>query len=321
MQPFSSYKEKQAAIKFIKDKFSQALEQELNLAEVCAPILTKHGDGIQDDLNGIEKPVTVQIKTIPNTTFEVVHSLAKWKRLLLSQHEFQQNEGIYTHMLALRPDEEKLDASHSVCVDQWDWEMVIDKEERSLEKLKTIVEKLYECIKTTHIDVCTRFFLEKFLPEKITFIHTEDLAKEFPDKTSKEREHEICKRHKAVFLIGIGGEISPGLIHDGRAPDYDDWTTPTYDHYKGLNGDILVWNPALQDAFEISSMGIRVDKEALLRQLKIRDREKDLACVWHQLLVSDKLLQTIGGGIGRSRLTMFLLQQKHIGDVQCSVWP
>lgn len=316
MQKFSSYKDKQAAIKFVKESFSTALENKMGFMEVAAPILVKSGTGVQDGLNGIEKPVAVRIKNIPDCVFEVVHSLAKWKRLILSQTGFTEEEGIYTNMLALRPDEELLDALHSVIVDQWDWEMIITKQERSLQKLKSVVKELYSCILQVHDTVCDRFVLSKVLPEKITFVHTEDLINEFPDKTSKEREYEICKRHKAVFLIGIGGEIANNIIHDGRAPDYDDWSTPTDDIHKGLNGDILVWNPVLQNAFEISSMGIRVDRETLLRQLKIRNREQDLQCEWHQLLINGKLPQTIGGGIGKSRLTMLLLQAQHIDEVQ-----
>lgn len=321
MTAFAEYQKTQQAIKFIKDRFSELLGKNLNLTEVCAPLLIRKGDGTQDDLNGIEKPVTVQIKEIPGADFEIVHSLAKWKRLMLSKYDFPVGSGIYTHMLALRPDEEKLDALHSVYVDQWDWERVIHSKERDLETLKTTVHKIYSAIRFLHEEITQKIGIPSFLPPEITFIHTEDLVAAFPDKTPKEREQIACKEHGAIFLIGIGGELADGKLHDGRAPDYDDWTTSTSEKYSGLNGDIIVWNPILQCAFELSSMGIRVDQKALLRQLKIRDCEERLEYDWHKKLMRGELPQTIGGGIGRSRLTMLLLQKEHIGDVQHSVWP
>jgi len=320
MTIFHNYQAKQNAIKFIKEHFSSLLAQNLNLIEVCAPLLVKCGDGTQDNLNGIEKPVTVAIKEIPGDTFEVVHSLAKWKRSILGEHRFAINSGIYTHMLALRPDEEKLDALHSVCVDQWDWEMVIAPKERNLDMLKAVVQKVYQCIKITHDEAAKRFTIPQFLPSTITFIHAEDLVSAFPDKTPKEREQAICQKHLAVFLLGIGGKLPDGKPHDGRAPDYDDWTTPTSEKHCGLNGDILVWHPKLQCVCELSSMGIRVNQETLLKQIKIRNCEERLDCEWHQKLLRGELPQTIGGGIGRSRLTMLLLQQEHIAYVQESVW-
>lgn len=320
MITFLNYQEKQQAIKFVKEQFSTLLAQNLNLIEVCAPLLVRCGDGVQDDLNGIENPVKVEIKGIPDDTFEVVHSLAKWKRLTLGKHSFPVGSGIYTHMIALRPDEEKLDALHSVCVDQWDWELVIPHEARNLETLKLIVRRIYQCIKITHDEVSKRFAIQQFLPHEITFIHAEDLARELPNKTPKEREQIICKRHHAVFLIGIGGKLPDGKAHDGRAPDYDDWTTPTSEIHRGLNGDILVWHPKLQCVCELSSMGIRVNQDILIEQLKIRDCEKRAEYDWHKKLLCGDMPQTIGGGIGRSRLTMLLLQQEHIGEVQEGVW-
>jgi aspartate--ammonia ligase len=320
MTTFEVYKTQQEAIQFVKERFSVLLQQRLNLVEVPAPLLVRKNDGVQDDLNGIEKPVSVKVKAIPNDNFEIVHSLAKWKRLVLGVHGFPAGYGIYTHMLAIRPDEEKLDELHSVCVDQWDWEKVISPDERNLDTLKSTVEQIYCGIKAIHDEVADRFKIARFLPPEITFIHSEELAATFPDKTPKQREEIICQKYGVVFLIGIGGVLSDGKPHDGRAPDYDDWTTKTADGYFGLNGDILVWHPKLQCVCEISSMGIRVDKDALLRQLNIRDCKERLQYDWHKKLMNNELPQTIGGGIGRSRLVMLLLQQKHICEVQESVW-
>lgn len=316
MKTFESYKTKQEAMQFIKEQFSSLLRKNLNLIEVSAPLLVKKNSGVQDDLNGHEKPVTVAIKKLPNDTFEIVHSLAKWKRLALGLHKFPINSGIYTHMLAIRPDEENLDELHSICVDQWDWEKVITPNDRTLANLKTTVEQIYYCIKVLHDEVTEKLAIAKFLPPKITFIHAEDLAKDFPDKTPKEREKIICQQHKAVFLIGIGNSLSDGKPHDGRAPDYDDWTTSSGNGYFGLNGDILIWHPKLQCVCEISSMGIRVDKDALLKQLDLCDCQERLQYDWHKKLINGDLPQTIGGGIGRSRLIMLLLQKEHINEVQ-----
>jgi aspartate--ammonia ligase len=320
MATFETYKTQQEAIQFVKERFSVLLQQSLNLIEVTAPLLVRKNDGVQDDLNGIEKPVIVKIKALPNDNFEIVHSLAKWKRLVLGVHSFPAGCGIYTHMLAIRPDEEKLDELHSVCVDQWDWEKVISADERNLETLKATVKQIYGCIKALHNEVADRFKIPKFLPPEITFVHSEDLAIAFPDKTPKQREEITCQKYGAVFVIGIGNTLSDGKPHDGRAPDYDDWTTKTGDGYFGLNGDILVWHPKLQCACEISSMGIRVDNDALLKQLDIRSCKKYLQYDWHKKLLNNELPQTIGGGIGRSRLAMLVLQKKHICMVQESVW-
>lgn len=320
MKIFESYKTKQEAIQFVGDRFSALLGQKLNLIKVSAPLLVKKGSGVQDDLTGIEKPVTVDIKNLPNASFEIVHSLAKWKRLMLGIHNFPIDSGIYTHMLAIRPDEEKLDELHSVCVDQWDWEKVISTMDRKLDTLKSTVKQIYCCIKTMHDEISEQFAIPKFLPQEITFIHSEDLAVAYPDKTPKEREEISCRKHGAVFLIGIGKALSDGKLHDGRAPDYDDWVTATDDGYFGLNGDILIWHPKLQCVCEVSSMGIRVDKEALLKQLDISKCNERLQYDWHKKLMNGELPQTIGGGIGRSRLTMLLLQKEHINEVQEGVW-
>ncbi|WP_334470978.1 aspartate--ammonia ligase [Arsenophonus sp. PmNCSU2021_1] len=315
-----SFIEKQQQISFVKSYFSRLLEKELALIEVQAPILSSLGDGIQDNLSGHEKAVQVKVKSMPDSVFEVVHSLAKWKRKTLGRFDFKPGQGLYTHMKALRPDEDRLTPIHSVFVDQWDWEKVMLKDERSLDYLKQTVIKIYQAIKETEKAVSTECGLAPFLPEQIHFVHSEELLQRYPDLDAKGREREIAKELGAVFLIGIGGKLSHGLAHDVRAPDYDDWTTPNSEGYAGLNGDIIVWNPILQDAFEISSMGIRVDTEALTNQLAITGDEDRMSFEWHQALVKDQMPQTIGGGIGQSRLVMLLLQKKHIGQVQCSVW-
>lgn len=315
-----SFKERQQRISFVKQFFANQLAQNLSLIEVQAPLLSKVGDGVQDNLSGTEKAVPVKVKDIPNSQFEVVHSLAKWKRKILSEHDFQVGEGIYANMKALRPDEEQLSPIHSVYVDQWDWEKVIRQEDRNLTYLKQTVEKIYAAIKATEKAVFDKYQLSRFLPESITFISSEELLKRYPDLLPKDREDAITKDLGAVFLIGIGGNLSNNQRHDVRAPDYDDWSSDNEMGSKGLNGDILVWNPVLNSAFEISSMGIRVDPQTLKHQLKITNDESRLKYAWHQTLINGELLQTIGGGIGQSRLVMLLLQQKHIGQVQPSVW-
>ncbi|OCG13644.1 aspartate--ammonia ligase [Gilliamella sp. wkB292] len=315
-----SFKEQQQRISFVKHFFADQLAENLSLIEVQAPLLSQVGDGIQDNLSGTEKAVQVKVKTIANAQFEVVHSLAKWKRKVLTDHHFAVGEGLYTNMKALRPDEDQLSPIHSVFVDQWDWEKVISPKDRTLTYLKQTVEKIYSAIKATEKAVSEKYHLSRFLPESITFMDSEQLLKRYPNLSPKERENAITKELGAVFLIGIGGYLSNNEKHDARAPDYDDWSSDNEMGSKGLNGDILVWNPALNSAFEISSMGIRVDPEALKRQLKITHDETRLQLAWHQALVNGELLQTIGGGIGQSRLVMLLLQLKHIGQVQASVW-
>ncbi|HHQ2585533.1 TPA: aspartate--ammonia ligase [Providencia rettgeri] len=315
-----SFIEHQQQISFVKSYFSRLLEKELGLIEVQGPILSRLGDGTQDNLSGSEKAVQVKVKSIPGVTFEVVHSLAKWKRKTLGRFGFSKGQGLYTHMKALRPDEDRLTPIHSVYVDQWDWEKVMADEERTLPYLKQTVGKIYKAIKETEAAVSKEFGLAPFLPDQIHFIHSEELLQRYPDLDAKGRERAIAKELGAVFLIGIGGKLSSGESHDVRAPDYDDWTTKNEDGFCGLNGDIIVWNPVLQDAFELSSMGIRVSPECLTRQLKLTDDEKRMELEWHQALVKGEMPQTIGGGIGQSRLVMLLLQRQHIGQVQCGVW-
>ncbi|KTC85330.1 asparagine synthetase A [Legionella drozanskii LLAP-1] len=312
--------EKQQQISFVKSFFSQQLEQQLGLIEVQAPMLSKVGDGEQDNLSGIEKAVKVKIKALPESSFEVVHSLAKWKRKMLGRFNFEAGEGLYAHMKALRPDENYLSATHSVHVDQWDWEKVMTEEERNLPYLKHTVVKLYKAIKKTEDVVCAEFDLRSFLPEKINFVHSEELLKRFPYLPPKKREYAITKELGAVFLIGIGSKLSDGQPHDLRAPDYDDWISQNEEGFQGLNGDILIWNPILEDSFEVSSMGIRVNAATLKHQLLITNNEERLNLDWHQKLLRGEFPQTIGGGIGQSRLIMLLLKQQHIGQVQCGVW-
>ncbi|MFI3079576.1 MULTISPECIES: aspartate--ammonia ligase [Streptococcus] len=316
-----SFIHQQEEISFVKNTFTQYLKDKLEIVEVQGPILSRVGDGMQDNLSGVENAVTVNVKLIPDATYEVVHSLAKWKRHTLARFGFNEGEGLFVHMKALRPDEDSLDPIHSVYVDQWDWEKVIPDGRRNLAYLKETVEQIYKAIRLTELAVEARYDIESVLPKKITFIHTEDLVKNFPELTPKERENVVAKEYSAVFLIGIGGELADGKPHDGRAPDYDDWTSPSEAGYKGLNGDILVWNEVLGSAFELSSMGIRVDEEALKRQVAITGDEDRLEFDWHRALLNGLFPLSIGGGIGQSRLAMFLLRKKHIGEVQSSVWP
>ncbi len=316
-----SFIHQQEEISFVKNTFTQYLKDKLEIVEVQGPILSRVGDGMQDNLSGVENAVTVNVKLIPDATYEVVHSLAKWKRHTLARFGFNEGEGLFVHMKALRPDEDSLDPIHSVYVDQWDWEKVIPDGRRNLSYLKETVEQIYKAIRLTELAVEARYDIESVLPKHITFIHTEDLVKNFPDLTPKERENVVAREYGAVFLIGIGGELADGKPHDGRAPDYDDWTSPSEGNYKGLNGDILVWNEQLGAAFEISSMGIRVDEDALKRQVAITGDEDRLQFDWHRALLNGLFPLSIGGGIGQSRLAMFLLRKKHIGEVQSSVWP
>lgn len=315
-----SFIEQQQQISFVKNDFTQQLMEKLGLIEVQGPILARVGDGTQDNLSGKEKAVTVKVKAIPDATYEVVHSLAKWKRKTLSLNDFEVGEGLFTHMKALRPDEDRLSPLHSVYVDQWDWEKVIAPKDRTFAYLEKTVVAIYDALKATETDVAKRFGLTPFLPEKITFIDSESLLQRYPDLDAKGRERAIAKELGAVFLIGIGAKLSHGEAHDLRAPDYDDWSTINETGSTGLNGDIIVWNPVLNDAFEISSMGIRVSPETLQYQLKTTQTEDRLAFDWHKALVNGEMKQTIGGGIGQSRVVMLLLQKAHISQVQCSVW-
>ena len=308
------------AIKSVKDMFQDNLSAQLALLRVTAPMVILSGMGLNDDLNGVERPVSFPIKDLGEQRAEVVHSLAKWKRVKLAQMNILPGWGIYTDMNALRPDEE-LDNIHSIYVDQWDWERVITREQRNLNYLKMTVRRIYEAIKVTENKLYVEFpQIEPMLPEEVFFIHSEDLLQMYPDMTSKERENAIVKEHKAVFVIGIGGKLSNGEPHDNRAADYDDWITLNEDGYCGLNGDLLLWNPVLESAFEISSMGIRVDEEALRKQLELRGEEHKADLMYHKLLLEGKLPYTIGGGIGQSRLCMFLLRKAHIGEIQSSIW-
>jgi aspartate--ammonia ligase len=314
-------KQTEQGIKLIKEFFQQNLSTELRLRRVTAPLFVLQGLGINDDLNGVERPVTFPIKDLGDARAEVVHSLAKWKRLTLAEYQVELGHGVYTDMNAIRADEE-LDNLHSLYVDQWDWEAVISAEQRTLAFLKNVVERIYAAILRTEYLTCETYpQLRPFLPEKIHFIHSEELLQMYPDKTPKEREDAICRKYGAVFIIGIGGELSNGEKHDGRAPDYDDWSTVAENGLAGLNGDILIWYPVLERSFELSSMGIRVDKESLLRQLKIAGKEERKQLFFHQRLLSDKLPLSIGGGIGQSRLCMVLLHKGHIGEIQASIWP
>ena len=308
----SSVEDTEKAIKAVKDMFQANLSAQLALLRVTAPMIVLSGTGINDDLNGVERPVSFPIKDIGDSKAEVVHSLAKWKRLKLAEMGLPPGRGIYTDMNALRPDEE-LDNIHSIYVDQWDWERVIRKEDRNLDFLKKIVRRIYEAIKVTENKIYVEFpQITPVLPEEIVFITAEELLQKYPGKTAKEREDLIAKEFGAVFIIGIGGKLSDGTMHDGRAADYDDWT---------LNGDLLLWNPVLGHAFEISSMGIRVDQDALRSQLRERGQEYKESLMFHRMLLEGKLPYTIGGGIGQSRLCMFLLRKAHIGEIQASIWP
>ncbi|MBR2228541.1 MAG: aspartate--ammonia ligase [Bacteroidales bacterium] len=309
------------AIKAVKDMFQDNLSAQLALLRVTAPMTVLSGTGINDDLNGVERPVRFPVLSLNEQQAEVVHSLAKWKRLKLAELGIAPGRGIYTDMNALRPDEE-LDNLHSIYVDQWDWEKVIRPEDRTLDFLKRTVRRIYEAVKVTENKLYVEFpQLVPALPDDIYFIHAEELLQRYPNLTPKERENAIVREYKAVFIIGIGGKLSDGSIHDGRAADYDDWSTPNSDGYAGLNGDILLWNPVLESAFEISSMGIRVNPEAMLRQLKERGQEAKKDLYFHRRLIAGELPQTIGGGIGQSRLCMFLLRKAHIGEIQSSIWP
>ncbi len=319
--PSLDLRETERAIRFIKSNFQDRLAEELNLARISAPILVLRKTGINDYLTGKERPIRFNVSNM-NEEAEIVQSLAKWKRVALADYGFAPGEGLYTDMNAIRPDE-ILDNLHSVYVDQWDWERIISKDERDLDFLKFIVRKIYEVIKEMEKLVCEQFKkLERpFLPDEIQFIHSEDILEMYPDLSPEEREDEICREKGAVFVIGIGAELKDGRPHDERAADYDDWSTETGSGRCGLNGDVLVWYPLLQNAFELSSMGIRVDKDSLMKQLEIKGEENNVGLYFHRRLLQEELPLTIGGGIGQSRLCMFFLRKVHIGEVQSSVWP
>ena len=314
-------KQTELAIKKIKDFFLSSLSSELRLRRVTAPLFVLRGLGINDDLNGTERAVSFPIKDMNEATAEVVHSLAKWKRVTLAEYQIDPGFGIITDMNAIRADEE-LDNIHSLYVDQWDWERVVVDANRNVAFLKRIVNKIYSAILRTEFYICETYpQLKAFLPEDVFFIHSEELRRLYPNLSPKEREHAICKEHGAVFIIGIGGKLGDGQVHDMRAPDYDDWSTPNEEGFVGLNGDLLVWYPILGRSIELSSMGIRVDKEALERQLKIQGKEERKELYFHKRLLEGSLPLSIGGGIGQSRLCMLLLHKAHIGETQASIWP
>lgn len=331
------------AIQKIKDAFQTALAYELDLVRVTAPLFVRSGTGINDDLNGIERPVRFAIGGLGDAQAEIVQSLAKWKRLALADLGFDPGEGLYTDMNALRPDD-AMDNLHSLYVDQWDWERVIRPEERTFTTLVETVRTIYDVIRRTERYICYEYpELTPELPDAITVIHAEQLRRRYPDLPPKARELEACRKYGAVFVVGIGGELGDGTIHDGRAPDYDDWSTPTGEvpapegadaggsgavgsaespsALTGLNGDILVYNRLLDVPFELSSMGIRVDPAALERQLALRSAEERRTLMFHRRLLAGELPQSIGGGIGQSRLAMFYLRKAHIGEIQSSIWP
>ena len=308
-------------IKQIKDFFQANLSTALRLRRVTAPLFVLKGLGINDDLSGVERPVSFPIKDMGDQRAEVVHSLAKWKRLMLAEYQIQPGYGIYTDMNAIRGDEE-LDNLHSLYVDQWDWERTIRMEDRTLAFLKKTVNSIYSAIRRTEYLVCETYpQITPFLPEEIHFIHSEELLQRYPSLTPKERENAISKEYGAVFITGIGQKLSNGDPHDLRAPDYDDWTTQNEEGFAGLNGDILIWYPTLNRSIELSSMGIRVDKEALLRQLELTGKNDRKELYFHQRMLKDELPLCIGGGIGQSRLCMVLLHKAHIGEIQASIWP
>lgn len=319
--PLLDMKQTEQGIKQIKEFFQQNLSTELRLRRVTAPLFVLKGLGINDDLNGVERAVTFPIKDLHDARAEVVHSLAKWKRLTLAEYDIRPGYGIYTDMNAIRADEE-LGNLHSLYVDQWDWERVIRPEDRNVEFLKRIVRRIYAAMLRTEYMISEVYpELTPSLAEEIHFIHAEELLQRYPTLTAKEREHAIAKEYGSVFIIGIGGQLSNGEPHDLRAPDYDDWSTPNSDGYQGLNGDIIVWNDILGRSFELSSMGIRVGKEVMRQQLRLRGMEEREELYFHQRLLHDELPLCIGGGIGQSRLCMLLLKKAHIGEIQASIWP
>lgn len=320
-RPLLDLKQTEQGIKLIKEFFQQNLSTELRLRRVTAPLFVLQGMGINDDLSGVERAVSFPIKDLSDARAEVVHSLAKWKRLTLADYAIEPGYGIYTDMNAIRADE-KLGNLHSLYVDQWDWERVITAEDRTVGFLKDIVRRIYAAMLRTEFMVCETYpQITPFLPEELFFIHAEELRRLYPDLTAKEREDRITREHGAVFIIGIGGKLADGKEHDLRAPDYDDYSTMGENGLPGLNGDLLIWDSVIDRAVELSSMGIRVDKEALLYQLKISGKEERKELYFHRRLLDGSLPLSIGGGIGQSRLCMVYLRKAHIGEIQASIWP
>lgn len=310
-EPKIDLRETQTAIKIVKDFFQKELTRQLNLTRVSAPLFVTPESGLNDNLNGVERPVGFDIKE-GSRQAEIVHSLAKWKRYALKKYGFVPGEGLYTDMNAVRRDEDT-DNLHSIYVDQWDWEKIITREERNRETLENTVKAVYKALKVTEDYMAYEYdYIGRVLPDHIEFITSQELEDMYPDCTPKERENRIAKLHKAVFIEQIGDKLKSGVPHDGRAPDYDDWK---------LNGDIIVYYPVLDSAFEISSMGIRVDEESLRRQLKAAGCEERMELDFHKALLNGELPLTIGGGIGQSRICMFFLRKAHIGEIQASIWP
>ena len=303
--------ETEIAIKFVKDFFEKELSSALNLTRISAPLFVKKSSGLNDNLNGVERPVAFETKEVPDETLEIVHSLAKWKRMALKRYGVPVGQGLYTDMNAIRRDED-MDNTHSIYVDQWDWEKVITKEDRNFDFLKETVRKIYKVFLNTERELSARFEKVKIsLPNEVTFITSQELENLYPNLTPEERENEFAKSRGAIFVTQIGKVLASGQRHDGRAPDYDDWE---------LNGDLILWDPALNHSLELSSMGIRVDKDALERQLKELNLEERKELDFHKQLLNGELPLTIGGGIGQSRICMFFLQKAHIGEVQASFW-
>ena len=320
-KPVLAVRETEHAIVAIKNFFQTSLSTELNLTRVTAPLFVPSGRGINDDLNGVEEPVSFAVKDMGGQRMEIVQSLAKWKRLKVTEMGCKPGFGIYTDMNAIRPDE-SLDAIHSLYVDQWDWELCIDEKDRNVFFLLDIVKKVYRSLKRTEFYIFDHYSkLSPILPEEIKLIYSDDLQREYPKLTPKERENAAAKKYGAVFIVGIGGKLPDGSVHDGRAPDYDDWITESGDGHVGLNGDLILWNNVLGTAFELSSMGIRVSPESLRAQLKERGMEERAELDFHKRLLNGELRFTLGGGIGQSRLCMFLLRKAHIGETQVSAWP
>ena len=307
-----SVRETQIAIKKVKDFFERELSAQLNLYRVSAPLFVTPESGLNDNLNGVERPVSFGIKEQDDAPAEIVHSLAKWKRFALKKYGFNVGEGIYTDMTAIRRDEDT-DNIHSIYVDQWDWEKIIEKKDRTVETLKSTVKAIYEALRITEKYMANHYhYIKCMLPEEISFYTAQELENLFPELTPKQREHRIAKLKGAVFIMQIGDKLASGERHDGRAPDYDDWT---------MNGDIIIYYPVLDIGLEISSMGVRVDEDALERQLKVSGCEDRKSLAFHQALLNKELPYTIGGGIGQSRICMFFLRKAHIGEVQSSIWP
>ncbi len=306
-----SVKETEIAIKEVKDYFERVLAKELNLTRVSAPLFVFPSSGLNDNLNGVERPVKFGIKEMNDKEVEIVHSLAKWKRKALGDYGFKKGEGLYTDMTAIRRDEDT-DNLHSIYVDQWDWELIISKKDRTVSTLKSVVRRVYEALKNTEVFINSRHpEIKCILPESIRFVTTQELLDRWPDLTPKEREDAAAREYGAIFLMQIGGKLSNGKPHDGRAPDYDDWT---------LNGDIIVYYPVLDIGLELSSMGIRVDEDSLALQLKEKGCSDRAKLPFQKAVMEGRLPYTVGGGIGQSRICMFFLRRAHIGEVQSSVW-